>query len=62
MDFLRKQADNIGLDFKIIYPVMKEKPVVILTYPGTDPNLRSILLNSHMDVVAVFEVMNLTIS
>jgi acetylornithine deacetylase/succinyl-diaminopimelate desuccinylase-like protein len=56
VDFLKKQADEIGLDFKVVYPVKKEKPVVILTYFGLDPNLKSILLNSHMDVVAVFEV------
>lgn len=31
--------------------------VLILTWPGTNPHLRSILLNSHTDVVPVFEVL-----
>lgn len=31
--------------------------VLILTWPGTNPCLRSILLNSHTDVVPVFEVL-----
>lgn len=31
--------------------------VLILTWQGTNPRLRSILLNSHTDVVPVFEVL-----
>lgn len=31
--------------------------VLILTWQGTNPHLRSILLNSHTDVVPVFEVL-----
>ena len=31
-------------------------PVVVLTWKGTDPNCRSVMLNSHMDVVPVFPV------
>lgn len=31
------------------------KPVAVMTWYGTDINLPSILLNSHMDVVPVFE-------
>ena len=31
------------------------KPIVIMTWVGTDPSLKSIILNSHMDVVPVFE-------
>lgn len=34
---------------------MPQKPIVILTWEGTEPLLPSILLNSHMDVVPVFE-------
>lgn len=33
----------------------QDKPVVILTKLGTQPELKSIILNSHMDVVPVFE-------
>lgn len=31
--------------------------MLILTWQGTNPRLRSILLNSHTDVVPVFEVL-----
>lgn len=34
---------------------MKSKPVVVLTWLGLDPKLPSIMLNSHMDVVAAVE-------
>lgn len=37
------------------YPVDQENPVVILTWIGSQPNEKSIVLNSHMDVVPVFE-------
>lgn len=30
--------------------------VTVLTWPGTNPKLSSLLLNSHMDVVPVFKV------
>lgn len=30
--------------------------VTILTWPGTNPRLSSVLLNSHTDVVPVFKV------
>ena len=56
MDFLRRQADELGLDFKIETPVTPKKPIVIMTWVGTQPELESIVLNSHMDVVPVFEV------
>ncbi|CAH0407006.1 unnamed protein product [Chilo suppressalis] len=52
--FLKKQADELSLSTKI-YEVVKEKPIVVLTWLGQDPSLPSILLNSHMDVVPVFE-------
>lgn len=38
----------------VYHPVNKQNPIVVLTWPGTDENLPSILLNSHMDVVPVF--------
>lgn len=31
--------------------------MLILTWQGTNPRLRSVLLNSHTDVVPVFEVL-----
>ncbi|XP_026500882.2 aminoacylase-1-like [Vanessa tameamea] len=54
VDFLKRQSDDIGLEFKIYEPVEK-KPIVVLTWPGQDTSLPAILLNSHMDVVPVFE-------
>ncbi|XP_063822557.1 aminoacylase-1-like [Ostrinia nubilalis] len=54
VEFLRKQATEIGLSIKI-YEVVKTKPIVVLTWLGQDISLPSVLLNSHMDVVPVFE-------
>lgn len=53
--FLREQAKNLGLDFVVHYPTHPRKPVAVLTWIGVEPSLPSILLNSHMDVVPVFE-------
>ncbi|XP_055692556.1 aminoacylase-1-like [Lutzomyia longipalpis] len=55
VEFLRRQADEIGLEFRIFYPVNEKNPVVVLTLQGQDAALESILLNSHMDVVPVYE-------
>ncbi|XP_018404330.1 PREDICTED: aminoacylase-1-like [Cyphomyrmex costatus] len=52
--FLTKQAQSLDLPIKI-YHVHPKKPIVILTWMGTEPTKQSILLNSHMDVVPVFE-------
>ncbi|XP_056638469.1 aminoacylase-1-like isoform X1 [Diorhabda sublineata] len=52
--FLEKQASSLGLPVKVI-SVVPGKPIVILTWIGKEPTLPSILLNSHMDVVPVFE-------
>ncbi|PVV03843.1 hypothetical protein BB560_001654 [Smittium megazygosporum] len=52
--YLKRQADEIGLEFKSIEYVAG-KPVIIMTLIGTNPELPSIILNSHTDVVPVFE-------
>jgi len=52
--FLQKQAESIGLEFSSVQ-MAPGKPLVIITWPGTDPHLSSILLNSHTDVVPVAE-------
>ncbi|KAF5287545.1 hypothetical protein FQR65_LT12216 [Abscondita terminalis] len=52
--FLQSQADSLGLSCRV-YTCKPKKPIVVITWPGTDPALNSILLNSHMDVVPVFE-------
>ncbi|KAI9598111.1 aminoacylase-1A-like protein [Syncephalis fuscata] len=51
--FLKELADDIGFDYRRVEPVAN-KPVVILTWQGTEPSLPSIILNSHTDVVPVF--------
>lgn len=56
VDFLRKQAHNIELPCEI-YSAVEGKPVVIITWLGTQPELPAIMLSSHMDVVPVNEDM-----
>lgn len=56
VDFLKEQAQDLNLKFQVVGPVTIKKPIVILTLPGTQPELKTIALSSHMDVVPVFEV------
>jgi len=53
VEFLKRQAHSLDLPVDVIYPV-EAKPVVIIKWLGTEPELPSIILNSHMDVVPVF--------
>ncbi|KAM9814171.1 aminoacylase-1-like [Neosynchiropus ocellatus] len=52
--FLDRIAEELGLPIKKI-EVFPGRVVTIMTWEGTDPNLKSILLNSHTDVVPVFQ-------
>ncbi|XP_038214771.1 aminoacylase-1-like [Zerene cesonia] len=54
VNFLQKQARSLDLEFNV-YKVVPKKPIVVLTWVGQSPSLQSVLLNSHMDVVPVFE-------
>ncbi|KAL5275999.1 ACY1 family protein [Megaselia abdita] len=54
IDFLKKQAESLGLPFKIFYPGGPTKPILVMTWTGSQPDLPSIILNSHTDVVPVF--------
>lgn len=54
VEFWRQQAVELGLPFHVFSP--GGVPVCVLTVLGTDPSLRSIMLNSHMDVVPAVEV------
>ncbi|KAI8054103.1 hypothetical protein BDF22DRAFT_682981 [Syncephalis plumigaleata] len=54
MEFLKRMAGELGVAFKTIEPVAN-KPVAIMTWEGVDTSLPTIMLNSHTDVVAVFE-------
>ncbi|KAL2622941.1 hypothetical protein R1flu_003146 [Riccia fluitans] len=49
--FLIQQAQTIGLDSKIL-EFAPSKPVVLITWTGRDPELASVMFNSHTDVVA----------
>lgn len=54
--FLRKQATDLGLPFAVYHPSGDQtKPIAVLSWVGTEPSIPSVLLNSHMDVVPVFE-------
>ncbi|GJQ75973.1 hypothetical protein Trydic_g18028 [Trypoxylus dichotomus] len=52
--FLKKQAESLGLPIRI-YCIVTGKPIVVITWVGKEPNLPSIMLNSHMDVVPAYE-------
>ncbi|XP_065203221.1 aminoacylase-1-like [Planococcus citri] len=53
VSFLTNLADELELPFQII-EIVEGKPLVVITWIGTNPKLPSLLLNSHMDVVPVF--------
>nr|KAF6473084.1 aminoacylase 1 [Rousettus aegyptiacus] len=53
--FLEERARELGLGCQKV-EVAPGFVVTVLTWPGTNPKLSSLLLNSHMDVVPVFKV------
>lgn len=55
VELLKRQAAELELPVAVHYPVDNQNPVVVLTWLGSQPELPSIILNSHMDVVPVFE-------
>lgn len=52
---MKKQAHELDLPIQIYHPFDETKPIAVITWQGTDPKLPSIVLNSHMDVVPVYE-------
>uniref|UniRef100_A0A8C6GYF2 N-acyl-aliphatic-L-amino acid amidohydrolase n=1 Tax=Mus spicilegus TaxID=10103 RepID=A0A8C6GYF2_MUSSI len=52
--FLEERARQLGLSCQKI-EVVPGFVITVLTWPGTNPSLPSILLNSHTDVVPVFK-------
>uniref|UniRef100_A0A1B6M4R6 N-acyl-aliphatic-L-amino acid amidohydrolase n=1 Tax=Graphocephala atropunctata TaxID=36148 RepID=A0A1B6M4R6_9HEMI len=56
VSFLKSQANRLKLPV-YVYEVAPKKPVVILSWVGSRPELPSLLLSSHMDVVPVYEEM-----
>eukprot|EP00898_Chlorokybus_atmophyticus_P002345 jgi/Chlat1/3110/Chrsp21S03393 len=53
-DFILKQAAELGLSAER-RDFVPGKPVLLLTWLGSDPSLPCVLLNSHMDVVPAEE-------
>ncbi|KAL2928283.1 O-fucosyltransferase 23 [Bienertia sinuspersici] len=51
-DFILSQAKSLSLESQTI-EFVKNKPLILLKWPGKTPELPSILLNSHTDVVPV---------
>ncbi|XP_060676322.1 uncharacterized protein LOC132805413 [Ziziphus jujuba] len=51
-DYILSQAESLSLESQT-HEFVKGKPLVLLKWPGSDPSLPSILLNSHTDVVPV---------
>ncbi|KAJ0175490.1 hypothetical protein K1T71_008649 [Dendrolimus kikuchii] len=50
VDFIRRQAGELGLPFTV-FETAGGMPICIITLKGKEPNLPSIMLNTHMDVV-----------
>lgn len=59
VEFLLRQAQSLNLPSNIYY-MAPGKPIIVITWLGQKPELPSILLNSHMDVVPVYSV-NITV-
>lgn len=55
VEFMKEQASTLNLPIKII-EISPKKPIIIITWEGTEPEKPAILLNGHMDVVPVFSV------
>ncbi|XP_022140673.1 aminoacylase-1 [Momordica charantia] len=49
-DFIISQAKSLALESQTI-EFVEGKPLILLKWPGSNPDLSSILLNSHTDVV-----------
>ncbi|KAK8649149.1 hypothetical protein V6N13_129883 [Hibiscus sabdariffa] len=50
VSFLLSQANALGLQARTL-EFVPSKPVLLLTWPGSDPSLPSVLFNSHLDSV-----------
>lgn len=54
VEFLKRQASDLGLPLEVVYPEPQSNPHVIIKWLGREPELPAIMLNSHMDVVPVY--------
>ncbi|KNA12602.1 hypothetical protein SOVF_124430 [Spinacia oleracea] len=50
VDFILSQAKSLSLESQT-FEFVKDNPLVLLKWPGKNPKLPSVLLNSHTDVV-----------
>lgn len=55
VEFLKGLGRDLSLNISIEYPLKEQYPLVLMTWEGSQPELPSILLNSHIDVVPVAE-------
>ena len=53
IQFLVQEAKSLELPH-MIHECVPGKPILIMTWEGTDPSLTSVILNSHTDVVPIF--------
>lgn len=51
-EFILSQAKSLSLKSQTI-EFVKDKPLIVLKWPGKNPKLQSVILNSHTDVVPV---------
>jgi len=51
--FLTRMANELELPYRVV-EMVKGKPIFLMTWEGTEPDLPSLLLNSHTDVVPVY--------
>ncbi|KAM8703846.1 hypothetical protein ACLKA7_008470 [Drosophila subpalustris] len=54
VEYLKKQAASLHLPVDVLYPANEDNPVVVMKWEGKQPELPSVILNSHTDVVPVF--------
>lgn len=52
---MKRQARNLDLPVRVSYPVNESRPIVVMTWKGSRPELPSIMLSSHMNLVPVDE-------
>ena len=45
--FLTRMADELELPYRVV-EMVKGKPIFLMTWEGTEPELPSLLLNSHV--------------
>jgi len=52
--YIKKQADDMGLEFRRLESGLENRQLGLVTWKGSKPDMKAILLTGHMDVVPVF--------